>query len=140
EWLVLLGSEGARRFAQRSAQFDWSTAPPSSVVEVTHRSLGLELSGPRATWVLNGGCPLDLSDERFPPGTCTRTLLGKVDIVLHRAHDAVPCFYLECWRSFMPYVWNRLKTAISECVAERVDHQPGAPQPSPRTQGPSAPA
>lgn len=74
-----------------------------SVVDVSHRNVGVEISGPNAAAALNAGCPLDLGDAAFPAGSATRTLLGKAEIVLLRP-TAEPLYRVECWRSFAPYV------------------------------------
>ena len=58
---------------------------------------------PAAATTINAGCPQDLSLAAFPVGACSRTVLGKVEIVLLRtAEDA---FRVECWRSFSDYVY-----------------------------------
>lgn len=112
EWLVLMSPAEAESFRRRYESFDWSAAPPASVVEVTNRNVGIVLSGPRASWVLNAACPLDLSAQAFPPGACTRTLLGKAEIVLWRQERTEPAFHLECWRSYAPYVTALLERAV----------------------------
>jgi sarcosine oxidase subunit gamma len=119
EWLVLLNPAAAGEFRDRCARFDWGAAPPASVVDVTHRSVAIRLSGTGAPWVINSGCPLDLAPHAFTPGSCTRTLFAKAEIVLWHVADTEPCYYLECWRSFAPYVWTRLRQAAAECVAEQ---------------------
>lgn len=88
---------------------------PGCVVDVSHRDVGLDVSGAAAGDVLNAGCPLDLGLAAFPPGTCTRTLLGKSDVVLWRRRATV--FRLHCWRSFAPYVLQFLKEAAADCGA-----------------------
>ncbi len=75
---------------------------PHSLVEITHRQLGLKLSGRDAATALNAACPLDLSLAAFPVGSCTRTLFGKAEIVLWRR--GVDEFHVETWRSFAAYV------------------------------------
>jgi sarcosine oxidase subunit gamma len=82
---------------------------PHSLVDVSHRQVALEIRGPHAATLLSAGCPLSLDPEDFPPGTCTRTLLGKADIVLWRT--AAEAFHLEVWRSFASYVSNFLAEA-----------------------------
>ena len=117
EWLLLMSADSAAAFRERSRSFDRTHGPHASLVEVTHRSVGFEIRGAQATWILNSGCPLDLSDTAFAPGACTRTLYGKVEIVLwRRPHDA-PTYYLECWRSFVPHLWSRLMSVAAECNA-----------------------
>jgi sarcosine oxidase subunit gamma len=75
---------------------------PHSLVDVSHRQLGLTLAGPHAAMVLATGCPLDLDPAAFPVGMCTRTVLAKAEIVLWRIAD--DGFHLEVWRSFAAYV------------------------------------
>jgi sarcosine oxidase subunit gamma len=77
-----------------------------SLVDVSHRQTGLEISGPSAALVLSGACPLDLDLREFPVNMCTRTLLAKADIVLWRTAPEV--FHLEVWRSFQSYVLELL--------------------------------
>ncbi|KQO93898.1 sarcosine oxidase subunit gamma [Methylobacterium sp. Leaf92] len=84
---------------------------PHSLVDVSHRNVGIDVSGRQAAAVLNAGCPLDLSEATFPPGSATRTLLGKSEIVLIRA-TAAPLYRVECWRSFSTYVHGFLNEAV----------------------------
>ena len=85
------------------------SALPHSLVDVSHRQIALEVSGPRAENVLNAGCPLDLHIAAFPVGMCTRTVLGKCDIVLWRT--GVETFRVEVWRSFADYASRFLAEA-----------------------------
>jgi sarcosine oxidase subunit alpha len=90
-----------------------SEAPPiaaNSIVDVSHRTIGILLQGSRAAWCLNAFCPLDLDD--IPEGGCTRTILGKAEIVLWRVGDQ--SFRIETARSFGPYVWACLQEARRE--------------------------
>jgi len=80
-----------------------------SLVDVSQRQVGLRLEGPQATAILNAGCPLDLEARAFPIGMCTRTLLGKAEIVLWRT-DATS-FRIEVARSLASYVWQFLEQA-----------------------------
>jgi sarcosine oxidase subunit gamma len=77
-----------------------------SLVDVSHRQLGLALQGAHAALILNGACPLDLDRRAFPAGACTRTVFGKSEIVLWRTAD--DAFRLEVWRSFAGYVADLL--------------------------------
>ncbi|MCB4770987.1 sarcosine oxidase subunit gamma [Ancylobacter sp. Lp-2] len=85
---------------------------PHALVDVSSRSLGIALEGPRAAYVLNQGCPLDLSEAAFPVGMVTRTVFGKAEIVLLR--ETPERFRLDVWRSFAPYVWGLLEEARRE--------------------------
>jgi sarcosine oxidase, subunit gamma len=80
---------------------------PHALVDVSRRQIAMRLSGPRATDILSGGCPLDLDLEQFPVGACTRTVFAKADIVLWRT--APETFHLEVGRSFGAYVSGLLE-------------------------------
>ncbi|MCK5746107.1 MAG: sarcosine oxidase subunit gamma [Oricola sp.] len=80
-----------------------------SAVDVSHRNTAILVSGPFAADVIIAGCPQDLSLEIFPVGACSRTVFGKIEVVLYRtAEDA---FRVECWRSFSDYAFEFLKDA-----------------------------
>jgi sarcosine oxidase subunit gamma len=86
-----------------------------SAVGISHRNVGISVTGPAAAATLNAGCPQDLSLAAFPVGACSRTILGKVEIVLLRtAEDA---FRVECWRSFSDYVFTFLSEAARDAAA-----------------------
>ena len=75
---------------------------PHSLVDVSHRQVGLIANGPAAARVLNAGCPLDLGLKAFPIGFASCTLFDKAEIVLWRR--AAMIFHVEVWRSFAPYL------------------------------------
>jgi len=112
---LLLGEDGSqddtvRRVGQALA------AEPYSLVDVSHRQLGLALNGRHATTLLATGCPLDTDPEAFPVGMCTRTVLAKAEIVLwRRAEDS---FHIEVWRSFAAYVCAVIAEAARELTAD----------------------
>jgi sarcosine oxidase subunit gamma len=83
-----------------------------ALVDVGHRNVGLEIAGTEAATVLAAGCPLDLDQGAFPIGMCTRTVLGKAEVVLWRT--APDIFRIEVWRSFAAYVWRFLDEARGE--------------------------
>ena len=85
---------------------------PHALVAVGHRNAGVELTGAQVGTVLAAGCPLDLDLDGFPVGMCTRTVLGKAEIVLWRTAPEV--FRIEVWRSFAAYVWRFLDVARGE--------------------------
>ncbi len=80
-----------------------------SLVDISHRQVGLIASGPAAARVLNAGCPLDLDPRAFPMGFATRTLFDKVEIVLWRRAETT--FHVEVWRSFAPHLAASLAEA-----------------------------
>jgi sarcosine oxidase subunit gamma len=73
---------------------------PYSLVDVGERQIALEIAGPQAATLLNCGCPLDF--DIVPTGFCSRTMLGKAEIVLWR--KGAELFQIEVWRSFASYV------------------------------------
>ena len=106
EWL-LLAPDG-----EAAALLAAGTGHAAALVDVSHRSATIEIAGPRAADVLNAFCALDLAEAVFPIGMCTRTLLGKAEIVLWRT--GAETFRIEVWRSFAPYVWDCLEEAARE--------------------------
>ena len=86
---------------------------PNSI-NVSHRDTALTVSGPRAAWVINAFCALDLHLAAFPVGMCTRTVLAKAEVVLWRTAENT--FRIEVARSFAPYVWACLEEARREFV------------------------
>ena len=77
-----------------------------SVVSIDHRNTAIIVSGVNAVNAINSGCPRDLSLDAFSVGHCSRTLLGKAEIILWRTGEDE--FRIECWRSFSDYVWKFL--------------------------------
>ena len=109
EWLVVAPNSDAG-LADRAIAA--TTNRPASVVDVSDRFVGIEIAGPRAAWCLNGFCALDLAPHTFPVGMCTRTLLGKAEVVLWRT--APTSFHIEVARSLAAYVWQCLEEARRE--------------------------
>lgn len=82
-------------------------ALPHSLVDVSHRQVALAVAGPAARDLLAYGCPLDLDDVAFPVGMCTRTVLGRAEVVLWRSRPEE--YHLETGRSFAGYVLGWLR-------------------------------
>ena len=110
EWLLLAPPEEKLQGKLAFAMGDL----PHSLVEVSHRQLGLVLEGPKAADILSVGCPLDLDIAAFPTGMCTRTLVAKAEVVLWRTSDTR--FHIEVWRSFSAYLWQYLTLSGAEFV------------------------
>jgi sarcosine oxidase, subunit gamma len=107
EWLLVAdGADAADIGATLESVLDGTA---HSLVDVSHRQIGLIASGPAAARVLNAGCPLDLDVKVFPVGFATRTLFDKVEIVLWRRAETT--FHVEIWRSFAPYLAGSLAEA-----------------------------
>jgi sarcosine oxidase subunit gamma len=99
EWLLLAPPEQGGLAARLTRALG---AVPHSLVDVSHRQVGLLVHGEHATTLLASGCPLDLDLQYFPVDMCTRTVLGKAEVVLWRTE--AQAFRVEVWRSFAPYV------------------------------------
>jgi sarcosine oxidase, subunit gamma len=100
EWLIILpqSNRTERIRTLRVALADL----PHSLVDVSHRNVGMVLTGRDVEKLLNAGCPLDLCLKAFPVGMTSRTIFAKVDITLWRL--AAETFHVEVWRSFVPYL------------------------------------
>jgi sarcosine oxidase subunit alpha len=81
-----------------------------SIIDVAHRTVAFRVAGPRAAWCLNAFCALDLDVVQV--NFCTRTLLGKAEIILWYLGAAE--FHIETARSYAPYVWALLEEARRE--------------------------
>lgn len=110
EWLLFAGDDDASTIAAHAATALGTI--PHSLVDISHRQIGLNLSGPRAVDLLAAGCPLDLGRATFPVGMCTRTMLAKAELTLWRRGPEL--FRLELRRSFAPYAWALLTEAARE--------------------------
>jgi sarcosine oxidase subunit gamma len=113
EWLLLANEAETNEIMRLSTGA--LTAVPHSLVDVSHGNTGLTIKGAQAASMLNHGCPLDLSLSAFPVGMCTRTILGKTEIILWRR--AAEMFHIEMGRSFSAYVWRFLEEARREYKA-----------------------
>lgn len=86
-----------------------------SVVDVSHRNTAIKIAGRGARATLEAGCPQDLSDVAFPVGAGSRTVLGKVEVVILRTGPNA--YRVECWRSFADYAFRFLADAAKDCLA-----------------------
>lgn len=108
EWLLLDGERDPNETLRGADALH-------SAVDISHRNVALEVSGPFAAEAIGGGCPQNLLPEAFPIGACSRTILGKAEIVLWRTGDET--FRVECWRSFAPYVFAFLSVSVRDAAA-----------------------
>ena len=100
EWMLVTPDPDASAVAVKVGQA--LAGVPHSLVDVSHRNTGFMVSGAGAATLLAEGCPLDLDLSVCPVGFCSRTVLGKCEVVLWRV--APDAFRVECWRSFAPYL------------------------------------
>jgi sarcosine oxidase subunit gamma len=107
EWLLIADGADAPEIGAMLESVLEGTA--HSLVDVSHRQIGVIAGGPAAARVLNAGCPLDLDLRAFPVGFATRTLFDKIEIVLWRRAETT--FHVEVWRSFAPYLAGSIAEA-----------------------------
>ena len=51
-----------------------------------------------------------MSLTAFPAGAVTRTVFGKIEIILYRVEEET--FRVECWRSFAEYAFGMLAEGV----------------------------
>ncbi|MEH3118881.1 MAG: sarcosine oxidase [Methylorubrum populi] len=109
EWFLLSPEGEAGAAGERLTA---AMAAPFSLVDVSHREIGIAVDGPAATLALSSLCALDL--DAMPAGSATRTILDKAQAVLIK-HDANR-YRIEVWQSFADHVWTLL-AAVSHEIA-----------------------
>lgn len=108
EWLLIDEAGGNPAAAAASC------AALHSAVDVSHRNTAILVEGPGAEATISAGCPQDLTSESFPVGACSRTILGKIEIIVWRR--AEHSFRVECWRSFSDYAWTYLQAGARDAA------------------------
>ena len=112
EWLLLAPDGDAPALAAAAARA--LGEHPTSILDVSHRTVAVEVRGTHAADTLNAFCALDLDPHAFPTGTCTRTVFSRAEIVLWRTEAET--FRVEVARSFAPYLLTCLQEAAREFV------------------------
>ena len=112
EWLLLARAEQQTNIAETLQTA--LASMPHALVDVSHGDAAFLAEGPAAALTISAGCPLDLRLPAFPAGACTRTLLGKAEIVLWRL--APEEFQIRTPRSFAAYVRDFLDLASRDAV------------------------
>ncbi|WP_322987691.1 MULTISPECIES: sarcosine oxidase subunit gamma [unclassified Hoeflea] len=110
EWLIIDESGGGDPLAALA-----KAKVLHSAVDVSHRNTAILVSGKGARATLEGGCPQNLSDRVFPVGAATRTVLGKIEVVILRTGDTE--YRVEFWRSFSDYAFGFLSETAKDCLA-----------------------
>jgi sarcosine oxidase subunit gamma len=82
----------------------------NSLVDISHREVGIEVSGRDAVLALQSVIAFDVG-AMPAPGGC-RTLMDKVQIILLR--EAEDRFRIEVWNSFSDHVWHLLHGIYDE--------------------------
>ncbi|GAA4511884.1 sarcosine oxidase subunit gamma [Brevibacterium yomogidense] len=85
---------------------------PGQVLDLSGNRTVLELSGEPARAVLEKGCHVDLHPRAFPVGAAVSTLVGPVQMIVHRAHEDT--FRLLPRSSFAEYTVRWLLDAMLE--------------------------
>jgi sarcosine oxidase subunit gamma len=110
EWLLL--AEDAAAASLIPALEAARGAAAASITDISDRQVGLELTGPSVPELLAEGCPLDLGT--FAIDGCTRTLFGKVEIVLWRR--SLARWRVEVARSFAAHLRAHLAEAAADAA------------------------
>jgi sarcosine oxidase subunit gamma len=110
EWLLLADVDSTITSLLARLQ-ETLTDEFASSVDLTHANTLLQLAGPGAGDVIATLCPLDLSDQAFPPGSAARSLLGEVGVLVMR-REAAECFDLLVDQTVAPYAWRLLAQEI----------------------------
>ncbi len=108
EWFLMAPESEQAEIAAQFAKIYQHT--PHSLVDVSHRTVGIDVSGPAAALVLNSACPLDL--DNMADGTCARTIFDKAQIVVIKREKQN--YTIEIIRSYGRFVWDFLATAAGE--------------------------
>src|SRR5699024_6023310 len=85
---------------------------PGQVLDLSGNRTVLELNGDSARPVLEKGCHVDLHPRAFPVRTAVSTLVGPVQMIVHRAHENT--FRLLPRSSFAEYTVRWLLDAMLE--------------------------
>lgn len=106
EWVLLAPAAEAEGIESRFA----AVAASHSLVDVSHREVGLDVRGTGAASALSATCALDLA--AMPAPSATRTILDRAQVVLVK--HAPDHYRVEVWQSFATHVWGLLTMAARE--------------------------
>lgn len=105
EWLVIGNDTDMRSAMARTGEaFHGDLA---LMIDMTHGSVLMYLSGPQAIERLSAYCDLDLHPERFRTGHATRTRFGDIAVTLARIDDR-PSFWMIGDQSYAGYLAHLL--------------------------------
>lgn len=108
EWLVVTDDAQAASTAANLAEA--LAHQHAQVVDLSDARAVIGLAGPHARDVLMKGCTLDMHRRAFRAGRCARTLLAKVQVIVHQTTEA-PDYDLYVHRSYAEYLWAWLEDA-----------------------------
>lgn len=112
EWLVVTASDPVALAARLEAALG---SAPGLVTDLSANRTVIELSGPRASDVLDKGCPVDLHPRAFSTGRAITTTVARVPVLLWQTGDHT--YRLLPRASFADYVARWLLDAMSEFTA-----------------------
>ena len=109
-WFLIAprGPEGALAKAVKSAVGD-----AGSVIDQTHGRSVVTLSGPRARWVLEKFCRVDLHPTAFGPARVASTTIAHLGCTIHQ-RDAIPSYDLIVFSTFLKSFLESLTHAAEE--------------------------
>ena len=108
EWYLIAAPEDVEAIEQVFAEL--YTECPHSLVDISHREVGIEVEGAAAALALRSAIAFDV--EAMPAGAGCRTIFDKAQIILIR--EAENRFRIEVWRSFADHVRGILDVASRE--------------------------
>jgi sarcosine oxidase, subunit gamma len=107
EWLLVSDTLDVRSLHEHASYFGEQGI---AAVRLSPGLSTLQLDGPNAREVLAKSCGLDLHPTAFPVGTCTRTRLARLPVILDYV-DVRPSFELYVGRSYLSYLLSWLNDA-----------------------------
>lgn len=108
EWYIWADESKGATITQAFAKL--YETEPHSLTEVSHRETGIDITGPKAEWLLNAASPLELAKMQAPGAA--RTIFDHAQIILLK-WDA-DHYRIEVWNSFADHVWTLLELASNE--------------------------
>ena len=112
EWLIVDEADDA---APKIIADLAATGALHSAVDVSHRNTAIMVTGEGAELTITAGCPQDLRLASFPVETASRTVLGKIEVIVWRLSEDM--FRVECWRSLSDYAFTFLADAARGSAA-----------------------
>ena len=112
EWLLVGPPDAAAALEADLRRALGEAAARVAIVDVSANRTALELRGPKARAVLEGGCSIDLHPRAFGPGRCAQTLLARANVIVQQLTDE-PVYRIFVRPSFAPYLATWLTDALA---------------------------
>jgi sarcosine oxidase subunit gamma len=113
EWLMISDSVDGPGLHDAVAAL--AHAHKIAAVDVSQAMAGLQLEGSTAREVLSTGCGLDLHPKAFPIGSCTRTRLAQLPVVIECTPSPMR-YELYVGASYRPYLEKWLEDAAAKSL------------------------